>query len=53
MNKLRNIDDSLLVLNDNDAKKLFLYRNDLFDDQKNKSILTCIIKFTILSEQIF
>lgn len=34
MNNLRNIDDSLLVLNDNDIKKLFLYGNDLFDGKK-------------------
>ena len=34
MNNLRNIDDSLPVLNGNDIKKLLLYGNDLSDDTK-------------------
>ena len=34
MNDLRNIDDSLPVVNNDNLRKLLLYGNDLFDDNK-------------------
>ena len=45
MNDLTNIGDLLPVLNDNNIIKLILYGNELFDDNKNQSILMCNIKF--------
>ena len=35
MNDLRNIDDSLPVLNNDNLRKLLLYGKDLFDDNKS------------------
>ena len=35
MNELRNIDESLPVLNDINLAKLFLHSNDFFDDKGN------------------
>lgn len=36
MNELRNIDESLPVLNDINLVKLFLHGNDFFDDKGNQ-----------------
>ena len=40
---MNNFDGSLPVLNDDNLIKLLFNKNDLFDDNKNQSIVMCTI----------
>ena len=44
MNDLRNIRDFFPALNDDNLIKLLLYGNDLFNDNKNQSVLMRTIR---------
>ena len=48
---LKNINDTIISLNENDLLHVILYGNKIFDNNMNRSILTATIKFIKVSEK--
>ena len=51
MADLKNINDTIISLNENDLLHVILYGNKIFDNNMNRSILTATIKFIKVSEK--
>ena len=51
MTELKNINDAIISLNENDLLLVILYRNKNFDNNMNISVLTATIKFIKDSER--
>ena len=51
MTELKNINDAIMSLNENDLLHVILYGNKNFDNNMNISILTATIKFIKVSER--
>ena len=51
MTELKNINDAIIYLNENDLLLVILYRNKNFDNNMNISVLTATIKFIKDSER--
>ena len=51
MTDLKNINDTIMTLNENDLLHVILYGNKNFDDSMNISILTATMKFIKVSER--
>ena len=51
MTDLKNINDTIMSLNENDLLHVILYRNKYFDNNMNTSILTATVKFIKVSER--
>ena len=52
MTDLKNINDTIMSLNENDLLHVILYGNKNFDNNMNISILTATIKFIKVSERL-
>ena len=51
MTDLKNINDTIMTLNENDLVHVILYGNKNFDNSMNISILTATMKFIKVSER--
>ena len=51
MTDLKNINDTIMSLNENDLLHVMLYGNKNFDNSMNISILTATMKFIKVSER--
>ena len=51
MTDLKNINDTIMSLNENDLLHVILYGNKNYDNNMNIRILTAIIKFIKVSER--